>query len=261
MSDRSPIKDKPLRSPGQSLDEQMRELFESKLVVPLIGAIFLIMLTVIEWYRQFSGMPPSPILMTVLAFLANGYVVMRFFSVRRELRRLRQGSDGEKAVGQFLEGLRGKGYRVFHDILGQSFNVDHVLIGPAGVFTVETKTWSKPARGEAKIMYDGEKIVSGSREPDRDPVIQARAQAGWMKEFLAESTARKFEVRPVILFPGWYVEQALGSSRQVWVLNPKALETFLANEPERLSEDDIKLASFHLSRFIRTSEQGRARTI
>lgn len=161
-------------------------------------------------------------------------------------------------MGQFLEGLREKGYRVFHDILGQSFNVDHVLIGPAGVFTIETKTWSKPARGEAKIVFDGEKIIAGSFEPDRDPVIQARAQAGWMREFLAESTARKFEVRSVILFPGWYVEQAPGSLRQVWVLNPKALETFLSNEPERLSGDEIKLASFHLSRFIRTSEADRA---
>lgn len=257
MTDRSPIKDKPLRTPGQSLEEQMRELFESKLVIPFVAAILFVTMAASEWYRHLSGMPPSPKLITVVAVSAIAFVVVRFFSVRRELRRLRQGVDGEKAVGQFLESLREKGYRVFHDILGQSFNVDHVLIGPAGVFTIETKTWSKPTRGEARIGFDGEKILAGSFEPDRDPVIQARAQAGWMKEFLSESTARKFDVRPVILFPGWYVEQAPGSSRQVWVLNPRALEAFLANEPARLSEDDIKLASFHLSRFIRVSEAQR----
>ncbi len=259
MPERSPIKDKPLRSPGQSLEEQMRELFDNKVMIPLVGAVIFIVFAAMEWYRHFSGVPPSPKTMSVLAVLTSGYAVMRFFSVRREFRRLRQGADGEKAVGQFLEGLRERGYRVFHDILGQSFNVDHVLIGPAGVFTVETKTWSKPARGEARIVFDGEKILAGSFEPDRDPVIQARAQAGWMKEFLAESTARRFEVRSVILFPGWYVEQTPGSSRQLWVLNPKALETFLSNEPERLSPDEIKLASFHLSRFIRSSEAQRSR--
>lgn len=257
MSDRSPIKDKPLRSPGQSIEEQIRERFENKLGIPLVLAIFATVLAVVEWYRYFADIPPSPKLMTAIALLAIAYVTFRFFPLRRELRQLRQGADGEKAVGQFLEGLRESGYRVFHDVLGQSFNVDHVLIGPAGVFTIETKTWSKPARGEAKIVFDGVKIVAGSFEPDRDPVIQARAQASWMKEFLGESTARKFEVRSVILFPGWYVEQAPGSSRQVWVLNPKALATFLSNEPERLSEDDIKLASFHLSRFIRSSEAKR----
>lgn len=112
---------------------------------------------------------------------------------------------------------------------------------------------------QTQIVFDGEKILAGSFEPDRDPVIQARAQAGWMKDFLAESAAHRFEVRPVILFPSWYVEQAPGVSRQVWVLNPKALETFLSNEPVRLSEDDIKLASFHLSRFIRSSGAQRAK--
>lgn len=144
-------------------------------------------------------------------------------------------------------------------MLGDGFNVDHVLIGPGGIFTIETKTWSKPSRGEAKVYFDGEKLRAGTLEPDRNPVIQARAQAGWMRDLLAESTARKFEVHPVILFPGWFIDSAPGSLQQVWVLNPKALVEFLAREPERLAEDDIKLASFHLSRFIRSSEALKAK--
>lgn len=256
---RSPIKDKPLRTAGQSLEEQRRVLIEDKVLEPLLIAGVLLIMAAIEWYRYLFNVPLSPAWFSTVAVLAVAYAAWRFYKVRPQARVLRQGIEGEKTVGQFLEGLREKGYRVFHDILGQSFNVDHVIIGPAGVFTIETKTWSKPVRGEAKIIFDGEKLLAGNMEPDRDPVIQARAQAGWMKEFLAESTARKFEVRPVILFPGWYVEQAPGTSRQVWVLNPKALETFLANEPERLSEGNIKLASFHLSRFIRSSEAQRAK--
>jgi hypothetical protein len=63
----------------------------------------------------------------------------------------------------------------------------------------------------------------------------------------------------VILFPGRHVEQSQGRSRGVWVLNPKALESFLTKQPVRLSEDDIKLASFHLSRFIRSSEAESAK--
>lgn len=257
MPERSPIKSKPLRTAGQSLEEQRRALIEDKVFEPMLVALLLAVLAVLEWYRYLAEMPPSPGLFSAVALIAVAYAGWRFQKIRPQARALRQGIEGEKAVGQFLEGLRAKGYRVFHDILGQSFNVDHVLIGPAGIFTIETKTWSKPARGEAKIMFDGETILAGSFEPDRGPVIQARAQAGWMKEFLAESTARKFEVRSVILFPGWYVEQTPGSSRQVWVLNPKALDAFLSNEPERLTADDIKLASFHLSRFIRTSEANR----
>jgi hypothetical protein len=170
---------------------------------------------------------------------------------------LRQAINGEKAVGQFLEGVRADGYRVFHDLVGDGFNGDHALIGPRGVFTVETKTWSKPTRGEARINFDGEKITRGKFDPDRDPVIQAQAQAGWLRNLLAESTGRKYAVRPVILFPGWFVEQVPATSRRIWVLNPRQLPDFLRQESNRLSDEDVNLASFHLSRFIRASEAKR----
>jgi hypothetical protein len=71
---------------------------------------------------------------------------------------------------------------------------------------------------------------------------------------LSESTGRKFDVWPVIVFPGWYVQQSGGSLRQMWVLEPKALPTFLDHEPQRLTVEEVKLASYHLSRFIRSVE-------
>jgi hypothetical protein len=43
----------------------------------------------------------------------------------------------------------------------------------------------------------------------------------------------------------------------VWVLEPKSLQGFLANQAELMSAEDVKLASFHLSRFIRTNERNR----
>ena len=64
--------------------------------------------------------------------------------------------DWERAVGQTLEALRRKGYRVFHDLIGEGFNLDHVIISEHGVFSVETKTYSKPAKGGCKIIYNGD---------------------------------------------------------------------------------------------------------
>jgi hypothetical protein len=162
------------------------------------------------------------------------------------------GRDGEKVVGQFLEVLRERGYRVFHDVIGDGFNVDHVLIGPAGVFTVETKTHSKP-NGDARVTFDGETVRIDGFEPDRDPVIHAKAQASWLRALLSESTGRRFEVRSVIVYPGWWVNEGSIKANTVWVLEPKRLPTFLDHEPRRLSKDDILLASFHLSRFVRTA--------
>jgi len=62
-------------------------------------------------------------------------------------------------------------------------------------------------------------------------------------------------VRPVVVFPGWYIEQKAGSSRELWVLEPKALPSFLENAPDVLSAEEIKMASGHLSRFIRAQEK------
>ena len=254
---KSPIKDKPLRFPGQSLEEERRKLFEDKLETPLLLALFFIALSALEWWRDYSQSPPNPIVFTAIAVLLVGFAAWRVWKTRPQAHALKLGIEGEKAVGQFLERLRENGYQVFHDLIGTGFNVDHVVIGPAGVFTVETKTWSKPARGDAKIMFDGEQITTAGRAPERNPVIQARAQAAWLKGLLNESTGRTFAVFPVVVFPGWFIEQSSECLRNIWVLEPKALAKFLANAPQRLELDEVKLASFHLSRFIRTSEQDR----
>lgn len=257
MNSRSPIKDRPLRTPGQSLEEQRRKLVEDKYEQPALIALFLAALAGVEWWRYVTGAPPQPVLVTVVAFLSVVFAVWRFLRIRPQLRALRQGIDGEKAVGQYLERLRSEGYEVFHDLIGDGFNVDHIAVGPAGVFTIETKTWSKPAQGEPRIDFDGEHLVAAGYEADRDPIIQARAQASWLHRLIQESTGRRVTVRPVVVFPGWFIKQSAGSTRDVWVLEPKALPGFLEHEENRLSLEDVKLISYHLSRFIRASEAQR----
>jgi len=221
---------------------------------PAIASIAMIVVALLEWMDYLFAAPPAPVLYTMVAGAIVAFTIWRFYCMRRHVKALRLAVDGERAVGQFLERFRQSGYQVFHDMLGTGFNVDHVLIGPAGVFTMETKTWSKPTDSDARIMFDGESVKYGSNTPDRDPVTQALAQASWLRALLQESTGKVFHVWPVILFPGWFVEQLPGSKRRVWVLEPKALPGFIDKEPRRLSDEDAKLASFHLSRFIRASQ-------
>jgi len=223
---------------------------------PLMLALFLSLIAGLEWYRLYLNMQPSPIIYSIAAALGIAYAAFRIWRNLPKLRSLRQAMEGERAVGQFLERLRENGFQVFHDVVGDGFNVDHVLIGPPGVFTVETKTWSKPATGNAQVIFDGETLKIGSLAPDRDPLVQARAQASWLKKLLLESTGRQFEARPVIVFPGWFVANS-GGFRDLWVLEPKALPSFLQREPARLSQDEVQLASFHLSRLIRSTERER----
>ena len=187
---RSPLKDPPVRNPGQSLDEQRIELFTDRLITPLLAAAIFGVVAMQEWVRMFMPRDPMPWMFTAVFAAAAGFFLYRIFRTRPAIRRLKQARDGERAVGQYLERLRADGYEVFHNLIGDGFNVDHVLIGPGGVFTVETKSYSKPASGPAEISFNGEQVAIGGWQLDRNPVIQARAQAGWLRALLKETTGR-----------------------------------------------------------------------
>jgi len=251
---RSPLTAPPLRNPGQSLDEEINRILEDDVFSYLWVAACLLFFTVMEWWRWWFQFPPQPIPFTLVTIAVTAYVARKLFVLRRKVLRLRLARDGERAVGQFLETLRMGGYRVLHDLIGDGFNVDHALIGQAGIFTVETKTYHKPAKGKPEIVYDGERVTVAGHIPERDPIAQAKAQAHWLQNILQESTGRRFKVQPIVLYPGWFVKTTVKLNGDIpWVLNPKALPSFLEHGSAQLSNDDAQLATYHLSRFMRAT--------
>ena len=130
-------------------------------------------------------------------------------------------------------------------------NIDHVLLGTKGLFTIETKTISKPERGECKVRVVDGKVSANGHVLDRDPLVQAKAQARWLSNFLTEARFRPF-VQPVVVFPGWFVEPFDMKAAGVWVLEPKALERFIKSQPERHSRDEVKAMASALSSYVRS---------
>jgi hypothetical protein len=248
----SPLKAKPLRNPAQFLDEQIRDFVDDKIAAPLWLAFIFIIATGLEWYRYFYPQKSAPIVLSMVTLLIIVYDAVCIYRMQFHLKRLKLGRDGEKSVGQFLESLREQGYKVFHDIPGEGFNIDHVLIGPAGIFTVETKTRSK-SNECARIFFDGETVRVDDQAPDPAPVIQAKAQAKWLRDLLAKSTGRNFAVKPVIVYPGWFIEDKGPKDKAVRVLEPKALAKILDHAPITLAREDAHLSAFHLSRFVRNA--------
>jgi hypothetical protein len=57
-----------------------------------------------------------------------------------QLDRWARGARGEESVGAILDELRSGGWYVIHDLALGRGNIDHVLVGPGGVFAVETKS-------------------------------------------------------------------------------------------------------------------------
>src|SRR5206468_2533643 len=94
----SPLKDRPLHNPGQSLEEQLDELRYEKIFSPLLVLLLLVMLTAIEWVRWYANAQPRPLVYT---FVATGYAIYAVWTIQRSRKRLRAiklGRDGERAV-------------------------------------------------------------------------------------------------------------------------------------------------------------------
>lgn len=258
MKTKSPLKDRPLRNPGESVDRELLNLLFDEVLLYISAAGIFMTMALLEWYRWLSDAPPSPFLMSGVALIAIAVAAWKIRKTKPKIEALKLGRDGEKAVAQYLDRLRERGARVFHDVISDGFNVDHVLIDTTGVYVIETKTRSKPERGPAKLVFDGATVRTNGFEPDRNPVIQARAARGWIAELLQESTGKSAPMRAVVLYPGWYIDTIeAGRTSDVWVLNPKALPKYIENAQQRLSSEDVQLFAYHLSRYVRSEGSGK----
>ncbi len=254
---RSPIKQPPLRQAGQSLDEKINDTLTEEAVLWIMAGAFAVALAIAEWIREWFELPPAPWSLTIFAVIVAGIVAWRLVLITQELRQLALGRKGEIVVGQCLEELRAQGYAVLHDITGNDFNVDHILVGPAGVFAVETKTRTKPTDHDAQVVYDGQTITVDGFTPERDPVKQVKAEADFVRDLIESATGKRLDVRPVVLFPGWYTK--FDGPKDIWVLNPKLLVGYLRNERRSLSDEDVRLISFALSTYVRSKAAAESR--
>ena len=252
---KNPLKEKAKRLPGQSLDEKLSDYVDRELMSYFIFIVFCIVIIINEWIRFIWSIQPKPIPLSLVGLIIIVYCVYKIINNKITARNIIQGREGERLVGQKLEELRSEGCLIYHDILGEGFNIDHVVISPKGIFTIETKTWCK-RDGNQKIWFDGNKLEVNGHNPDRDPVAQCFAQANSLKQIFRESTGKDFPVKPVIVFPGWFVDSdstRLAQERGFWLLNPEVLSSFMSNLPIVYNEEELKMLSFNLTRYIKTT--------
>jgi hypothetical protein len=248
----SPLKSRPLRNPGESLDHKLGEVLDKSVFHLLIIAVtgMSIMQAWLAWYQQKI---PNPIVISIVLSPVILFSIVRIFFSVRESKHIKLGRDGEKVVGQFLERLRLDGAQVFHDIEGENFNLDHVVIHRSGVFVIETKTMSKPEKGKSVLFYNGKQILRGGKPIQSDAVTQVKAASSWLHNLLFESTGKRFAIKGIVVFPGWYVKTTeLGKSAEVSVLNPRVLPNYIGKSRQQLREDELHMCAYHLSRYIRT---------
>jgi nuclease-like protein len=88
-----------------------------------------------------AGLPHAGLLGLAAAVLVGWRLRFRPSEAARTWQR---GAHGERHAARLLDRLTRDGYVVFHDLAvsGSPANVDHLVIGPTGVFVIDSKQWT-----------------------------------------------------------------------------------------------------------------------
>jgi hypothetical protein len=154
----------------------------------LIGCAALLVIAAAWTVLGLRGLPLILVELVALGAMFGGY---RLYSSQAD--RWLQGAEGERAVATVLAKLENDGWRALHDISLGRGNVDHVLVGPGGIFTLETKS----NRGRLGV--------------DRiDPKMLKQAYAE--KKLLERITG--LEIQPLLVFSQAYLVGHVPAKRQ-----------------------------------------------
>jgi hypothetical protein len=163
------------------------------------------------------GLQDVRFLFAELALLASMFAISRY--VLPLVDRRDRGASAEEHVGSLLEALDPGEWSVIHDASLGHGNVDHILIGPAGAFTVETKSHPGPVRVAR---------VHGAT------IRQAQAQ----RKAIEHVTHLKVE--PLLVYSRAWVDRPLARRKGVRVLPARMLIGHLQRGSETLSRSDVQ---------------------
>lgn len=157
-----------------------------------------------------------------LLVLALAAIIWSLMSGRRHVERYFKGARGEERVAGILASLP-ETYHVFNDFVAGGTHVDHVVVGPAGVFAIETKYWN------GKVTVEDGCVLLDGRLPSRGPLGQVRREAALVKAALAQA-GWSGDVTPVLAFAGDNFEAHLAEVHGAVVINSCELRASFATE-------------------------------
>jgi Nuclease-related domain len=155
-----------------------------------------------------------------LALLVSMFVVSRY--VLPLVDRHDRGAAGEEHVGGLLDELAGDDWSVIHDAsFGRSGNIDHIVLGLAGVFAVETKSHPGPVR--VRSIHGG-------------VLRQAQDEREALERIVGE------RVEPLVVYSRAWVDKPLARRRGVRILPARMLLSYLRRHSGTLSPEQVSTA-------------------
>jgi len=141
-----------------------------------------------------------------------------------------RGAAGELETAKMLA-LLPAGFTVVNDLAFSCFNVDHVVVGPTGVWAVETKSHS------GLVEEGADRVWLNGRAMYRDPRRQARGGAAAIAELIERETGRRPWVEALVCFPNATVTPN-GRQAEACMISAGQLLMRLRLAPMRLGPDE-----------------------
>lgn len=221
---KQPISESVLRPPGESTRLKVEEL-EEKLFNHILWLLVPACMSSIMGAVPLKNPLFSMIFVTLLVGIGCWFVAKRIVKILDDRSNYFLGFRGERVVGEALNQLREKGYRIYHDLQFEKFNIDHAMVGSGGVFCFETKTKRKILSKEGhRVSYDGKRLLLPNGT-DFEDLKQAISNAKALKEYIAKAAAESVSVQPVLVLPGWFIDRK--GRGPVMVVNHKELSQIL----------------------------------
>jgi len=173
------------------------------------------------------GWQPAVLVATlfwILVFLIGRWALRRMDAIDRERMSWRKGTVGEFAIANTLEALP-DGYVVVNDLTKTLGNIDHVVIGPTGIYVIDVKNWNGTVKGDG----EGELLWNG-RPPDKPAIKNMLRAVMDFQNKVKALTEKDYFVRGLIVFPIAYVEADFGSTRQIHCLRDERLIDYIQNK-------------------------------
>jgi hypothetical protein len=150
----------------------------------------------------------------------------------------RTGSEGERRTAKALRSLARPGWLVRHDIgAGERTNIDHVVLGKAGVFLLDSKNYS----GEAHIE-NGELRLRWLEDPEDGWVCHGivgrmRAASAELKERIEAASGVRVWVQPVVVLWARFPQRIVQESDVFFVQGGALTEWLRGRRPSARSID------------------------
>ena len=169
-----------------------------------------------------------------IAFAVTGACLgLQFWGTSSHILAYAKGAEGERRTNRSLQKL--PDYTVLHDrkIPGSKANIDHIAVGPGGVFVIETKHY------EGRVTVTGDDLLVNGRRRTRI-VEQTWREAVAVQGALAPELSRLgLDVTPILCIHGVELPWSRTTVQGVRVCGARELRNLMAKSDARLTPDDI----------------------